>query len=210
MAFATIPELKPLGTKAIEYMTSLGCKIRALNIVYFEGIDTDLKTLNNDRLNEWNDVRAIISNKGDVLMCCQATMEPGGYYTYNRMNPLGVARIAFGQYLDAWQIGLHHSQPALVQCGTIKVYRDNNEDGFRTGDTVDVGDDFSINQHTTGNEGTNNAPDVIGRWSAGCAVGRYSATHYDTFMPIVRSMGLETFDSTFLSGEEFVKFCKQA
>lgn len=208
MAFDPISELKPQGVKALAYMVAKGYKIRALNIVYFEGLNTDLATGNGNKLNQWNDVRSIISNKGDLLLACSATTEPGDYYTYNRMNPKGVARIAFGQYLDAWEIGMHHTQPALVQCGTIRVCRDANEDGLRTGDAIDIGSDFSINQHTTGNEGSSNSPEVIGRWSAGCLVGRYSATHYNTFMPICRSMGLATFDTTVIDGADFQGFCR--
>lgn len=209
MSFAPILELKAQGVKAIKYMASKKYRIRALNIVYFEGLDTDLITVNADRMDEWNDVRAIITNNGDVLMACSATTEPGKYYTYNRMNPKGAARIAFGQYLDAWELGMHHSQQALVQCGTIKVYRDDNEDGSRAGDIVDVGSEFSINQHTTG-DGSGSSSEVVGRWSAGCLVGQYSSTHYGTFMPIVRSMGLKTFDTTVFSGSDFVNYCKTA
>lgn len=206
MAFPILTELNKQGKQTIAYMQSKQYKIRALNIVYFEGLDPDLKTVNNDQANKWNDVRSIITNTGDVLMSCQATTEPGDYYTYNRMNEKGVARIAFGQYLDAWQLGMHRTQSALVQVGSIRVYRDDNEDGFRTGDAVDTGSSFFINQHTTGDEGTNNAPEVIGRFSAGCLVGRYSATHYDKFMPIVKSMGLKTFDTSLIDGSDFVKF----
>lgn len=202
MPFDTIPELKPLGLKAIKYMAAKGYKIRALNIVYFEGIDTDLVTVNRDRLDEWNDVRSVITDDGDVLMACQATTEPGKRYTYNRMNPLGAFRIAFGQYLDCWRIGRHFTQDALVQCGTIQGFRDDNEDGFRTGDTVDTGDYFGVNQHTT-----SNAPDLVGSWSAGCLVGRYPATHA-RFMAICRAMGLDTFDTTVVSGSDFYNFCQ--
>ena len=205
MAFKTIPELKPQGEKILRYMAERGYKTRALNIVYLEGIDTDLVTLNPDRLDVWNDVRAIVSDKGDVLMACQATTEPGRYYTENRMNANGAARIAFGQYLEAWEIGNHFRQSALRQCGTIKVHRDGNEDGKRTGDMVDVGAEFGVNQHTTGDR-SGSGPDLVGRWSAGCLVGRYSSTHYDVFMPICRAMGLRKFDTTIIDGSDFAKF----
>jgi hypothetical protein len=202
MAFETLTELKPQGSKIIDYMKAKGYKIRALNIVYLEGIGTDLVKLNPDRLNEWNDVRCVISDTGDVLMACEATTEPGDYYTFNRMNPKGAARIAFGQYLECWRIGLHFTQDALVQCGTIRVHRDNDENGYRTGDTVDTGDSFYINQHTT-----SNAPNAVGRWSAGCLVGRYPGTHR-LFMAICRAMGLTKFDTTVIDGSDFVGFCR--
>jgi hypothetical protein len=198
MSFPVLPELKPQGDRAIAYMKSQGYKIRALNIIYFEGLDPDLATVNSDRLDYWNDVRSIITDDGDVLMSALATTEPGKHYTYNRMNPKGAFRLAFGQYLDCWQIGKHFAQDALVQCGSIKGYRDDNEDGFRTGDKIDVGDYFGVNQHTT-----SNAPNTIERWSAGCLVGKNSETHR-RFMAICRSMGLKTFDTTLVAGDDFI------
>jgi hypothetical protein len=198
MGFETLPELKLQGQKAIAYMKAMGYKIRALNIIYFEGLNTDLTTVNSDRVDCWNDVRAIISNIGDVFLCCSSTSEPGWHYRLDPMNCNGAAQLAFGQHLDGWRIGKHFSQDALVQCGDLKVYRDKNEDGSRKGDLTYIGDDFGLNQHTT-----SNAPENVGRWSAGCLVGRYPETHYDKFMPICRAMGLETFDSTLIDGSLF-------
>ena len=201
MSFATLPELKRRGKLAIDYMKAHDFKVRALNIIYFEGLSTDLQTVNNDTIDLWNDVRAIVSNTGDVLMSCSATTEPGWYYRNHPLNDGGAAQLAFGQYLDAWQIGDHRGQDALVQCGSLKVFRDKNEDGSRKGDEIDVGCDFGLNQHTT-----NNAPVNVGRWSAGCLVGRYPETHNDKFMPICRAMGLETFDSTLIDGSKFAQW----
>lgn len=200
MTYAPIVELNPAGKKAIKYMKAKGYKIRALNIVYFEGINPDLVTVNKDRTDEWNDVRSIITNAGDVIMAATATTEPGWYYRNNPMNPNGAAQLAFGQYLDAWCIGKHFEQDALVQCGELKVYRDKNKDGSRSGDLLYAGKDFGLNQHTT-----TNAPDSVGRWSAGCLVGKFPETHAK-FMAICRSMGLKTFDSTLIAGDEFAKF----
>jgi hypothetical protein len=198
MSFATLPELKAQGIKAIAYMKAYGFKVRALNIIYLEGINCDLQTVNSDKIDFWNDVRAIVSNTGDVLLCCAATTEPGWYWRKNPMNDGGAAQLAFGQHLDAWQIGDHRGQDALIQCGSLRIFRDKNEDGSRKGDAIDVGCDFGLNQHTT-----SNAPDNVGRWSAGCLVGQYPDTHNDKFMPICRAMGLETFDTTLIDGSVF-------
>lgn len=182
-------------------MKSLGYKIRALNIVYFEGLNAeDMATPNEDRIDSWNDVRSIVGNDGRVYLCATATTEPGWYYRQNRMNPGGAAQVAFDQYLDCWEIGDHHGQDALVQCGCLTIFRDDNEDGSRKGDACLAGVDFGINQHTT-----SNAPDKIGRWSAGCLVGKYPASHAK-FMSICRSMGLETFDSTLIDGSMFSSY----
>lgn len=196
----TIPELKTQGDKALRYMQSKGYKIRAMNIVYFEGIDPDLSTVNSDRIDYWNDVRSIITDDGDVLMAATATTEPGWYYRLNRLNSNGAAQLAFGQYLDAWCIGDHRGQDALVQCDDLKIHRDGNEDGSRAGDTVFTGSEYGLNQHTT-----SNAPDTVGRWSAGCLVGKYPSTHAK-FMQICRSMGLRKFDSTLIDGSAYSKF----
>lgn len=206
MGFPTLPELQPQGKKAIAYMVSKGYKVRALNIVLFEGINTDLKTLNADTIDLFNDVRAIISNHGDVLMSASCTTEPGWYYRLNRMNPAGAAQVAFGQYLDSHCLGMHFKQQALVQCGSLSVYRDDNEDGSRAGDRLYKGAEFAINLHTTGNDADADTPDRVGRWSAGCNVGQYASTHYNTFLPICRAMGLKTFDTTWVDGSDFVKF----
>ncbi len=187
-------------------MRSKGYKVRALNIVYHEGMDTDLIKTNSDSLNRWNDVRSIVTDNGDVLMASLATSEPGDFYTFNRMNPKGAFRIAFGQHLEAWQLGMHFQQKALVQCGTIKGYRDDNEDGSRAGDILYSGADYGVNQHTTANDTRNTSPDLVGRWSAGCLVGAYPSTHYNTFLPICRAMGLARFDTTIIDGTDFAKF----
>jgi hypothetical protein len=188
-----------IGKKIIQYMAAQKYKIRALNIVYIEGVDPDSFALNPDRMDEWNDVRMIIRDDGDMLVCASATTEPGAHYTYNPMNAAGAARIAFGQYLDCWEVGIHGAafpHEALVQIGTIKVHRDLNQDGSRKGDAIDAGSWFGINQHST-----SNAPETIGPWSAGCLVGRYLSTH-KLFMSICKGMGHRTFDTTILDGSE--------
>jgi hypothetical protein len=189
-----------IGNQILKYMAAQKYRIRALNIVYIEGVDPDTFAVNSDRLNDWNDVRMIIrESDGNMLLCASATTEPGSYYTYSPMNPGGAARIAFGQYLDAWQVGIHGAafpHEALIQCGSIKVHRDFNQDGLRVGDAIDVGSDFGVNQHST-----SNAPDSIGPWSAGCLVGRYLSSH-QLFMSTCKGMGHETFDTTVLDGSE--------
>jgi len=192
--------LKPQGDKTIRIMQERGMRIRAINIVYFEGINTDLKTINNDRLDGWNDVRCLITDKGDMLMSAVATTEPGLFYTYNRMNPKGAFRIKLNeQFRDCWRIGRHFTQDALVQIGTITGHRDNNQDGKRTNDLLDTGNYFHVNQHTT-----SNAPNFVGRWSAGCLVGRFPSTHA-RFMTILRGSGNKFFDTVVFDGQELLK-----
>lgn len=186
---------KKYANNILQYMQKQKYVITAYNIVYIEGVEPDTLALNDDTIDKWNDVRAIITDDGEWLLCAVATTEPGSWYTYQPMNPRGAARIAFGQYLDAWEFGLHgrYLQEALVQCANITVYRDKNEDGMRIGDQKDTGM-FGINQHTT-----IDAPSTIGHWSAGCLVGRYPSTHAK-FIQLCRESGRKRFHTTVLDG----------
>lgn len=157
-------------------------KLEELNIVYIEGVDLDGK-LNDDRMNEWNDVRLIyrIQKCGvpEVLGKWKATSEPGIKYTLNPLNSGGCFRIAFGQY-KSWAVGWHKDHEALVQVGEVRGHRDRNQDGFRTGDPIVVGSNFGINQHWG-----YDMPRVDGA-SAGCLVGQTKDGHRE-FMKIVKT-----------------------
>ncbi|MDR7117684.1 peptidoglycan-binding domain-containing protein [Caulobacter sp. BE254] len=159
-----------------------------VNIVYVEGMNPDGQ-VNNNRPNEFNDVRFTIgvTSQGtpQVLGAWDGTTEPGRYWTMNPMNPLGAARIAFGQY-KAWTVGTHHSNSpsaheALVQSAPVTVFRDLNRDFQRQGDRQDVGV-FAINQHW----GYDNPAKDLGNSSAGCLVGRTKTGHRQ-FMARVKS-----------------------
>lgn len=199
------------GKLLIDYMRSLDMRVRAINIVYLEDADADTWEPLPNQPNVFNDVRILIKDTGDILLSCLATTEPGDYYTHNRMNPDGAARIKLDtQFKDAWQIGYHYKQLALVQCDDIIVYRDDNEDYLRVGDDTEDGE-FGVNQHTTGNNANWTPPDKtnIGRWSAGCLVGWHPATHYQKFMPILQGSGMKNFDTVVFDAEKFAEYCKK-
>lgn len=183
------------GKKLIGWLEENKWRILARNLIYVEGMNPD-GTLNNDAHNYFNDLRLIVANTGEIMGCWAATTEPGRYYTDFPMNKGGAARIAFGNYKDAWAIGKHYSQDALVQVGAITVHRDLNKDGFRIGDRLDVGL-FGINQHTT-----SNSPIEVGKWSAGCQVGQSPVGHAK-FMQMCRDMGRKKFDTTIIPGDKF-------
>jgi len=174
--------------RVIKYMITKGYNISqksgTYNIVYVEGVETD-GTENTDELNSFNDLRIVIQINAmgipEITGRWVATTEPGSFYTHNRMNPRGAGRIKFGQY-KAWRVGRHKQQNplALVQAANVTVHRDDNEDGFRTGDALDTGDDFGINQHHADDAPRTN----IGLWGAGCLVGRTRAGH-EEFMDII-------------------------
>lgn len=180
-----------LVDKIVGYMESKDYQIfkspGKKNIVYVEGMNQD-GTLNDDRPNWFNDIRCVfeyIDGKPEIVGLYGATTEPGSYYTYNPMNPKGCARIAFGQYKSAWQVGSHgYSDPheALVQVGNVTVCRDLNQDFSRIGDVTETGDWFGCNQHWAGDA----SEDDIGLWSAGCLVGRSRKSHRK-FMSLVKS-----------------------
>lgn len=98
-----------------------------------------------------------------------ATTDPGTYFLKNPINDLGAALLKGGQYVDAYQIGLHRgSYEALIQVKPVTVFRDYNRDAildFNNG-KEDTGL-FGINIHKSGNVGTTLDVD---RWSAGCQV----------------------------------------
>jgi len=204
-----------LAKRILRYMHSKGYWIARApdmyNIVYVEGVDPDGRP-NPDRFNEWNDRRIVIriapGGQPEMIVNDQATTEPGRFYTMNPLNPMGAARIAFGQY-KAWVDGFHRgNQPSLVQAGRLRLHRDRNKDGKRSaGDPIDIGAAFHINQHSTGRDIT---PAFVDKFSAGCLVGRRYRWHL-SFMQIVRQdfryvMNKSyVFMSTVLNGEELAR-----
>lgn len=177
------------------------------NIVYVEGMNAE-GTSFADPANEWNDRRLVIrirqGGQPEVVHNFDATTEPG-IPEKAKPHPLGIARIAFGQY-KSWAIGLHKGkQVALCQADNLRIHRDKDRNGFRTGDKIFVGKDFGINQHsTTVKTGR------VGDWSAGCLVGREWGEHL-TFLSTVKSDVRYTlnpnyrFISTVIPGDELPK-----
>jgi len=151
------------------------------NIVYVEGMDVD-GTPNQDLPNHFDSVRMLIRVLGgvpEIVGRWEATTEPSKYWTENPMNPLGAARIAFGQY-KAWANGEYHGFPALLQVSDITVYRDKDKIYKRYGPTYTG--DFGIHNH----QGYDYPRNDEGRSSAGCLVGRLNDGHRD-FMRLVQT-----------------------
>lgn len=198
MNMPTKAEQKEIGVKILEYMENEKMVITPLNIVYIEGVDPidDWFRENSDILDYWNDTRNLIADDGTFLMSAIATTEPGRYYTMQPMNPNGAARVAFGQYLDAWEFGTHgvsYPHESLMQIRKVKFHRDLNQDGMRTGDRI-YEDVIGMNQHTT-----SNAPRSIELWGAGCLVGRYPSTHQE-FIRQLKKTRKKTFHTAILNG----------
>lgn len=176
-----------LAGRIVKAMRARGFRFDALpgqvNTVYVEGMSPE-GIKNDNKKNQFNDARFVLTfedGKPVIKGAWQATTEPGTYWTEHRMNPLGAARIKFGQY-TAWQLGTHHGHEALVQTGgAVTVCRDDNEDSLRDGDREDTGY-FGINQHW----GYDLPKDELGTSSAGCLVGRMKLGHQE-FMALCKS-----------------------
>jgi len=186
------PEINPntFVGRILKYMQAQDYRIdvgkNLYNIVYVEGANAD-GSLNDDEPNEFNDRRLVIEivhGVPKIVGNWQATTEPGIKFTRHPQNPLGAARIQFGQY-RSWEIGIHKSgtpqaHEALVQVADVTVCRDLNKDYKRTGDKLDTGM-FGINQHW----GFDFPSDDIRGASAGCLVGRSTDAHRD-FMTLIK------------------------
>lgn len=125
------------------------------------------------------------------------TTEPGVHWLQNLMNPKGAAVMAPGQYEDVYAIGLHKGSEALVQIGTLKVFRDNDKDNIaeEIGTAVEAGPECRIDIHGASK---NIVSVVIGKWSAGCQV---INNKFSTFMDLCKRSLLKKFTYTLL--EEF-------
>jgi peptidoglycan hydrolase-like protein with peptidoglycan-binding domain len=189
-----LPDIRPVGKwidRVLSYMHAKNyfvcrhpdCK----NIIYVEGLDQD-GTLNAQTPNVFEDLRIVFSIGRDGAPVVQdwiSTTEPGKTFTMNPMNPLGAARIAFGQF-KSWAVGIHKGasgfdpHEALVQVAPIDIYRDAKKDFKREG-PVSSGV-FGINQHW----GFDAPKDNVGNTSAGCLVGETRDGHR-AFMALVKS-----------------------
>jgi len=202
-SFGSLDLGNDLASRIIKYMKTKGYQVftnpREYNIVYVEGMNPN-GTLNDDRPNEFNDLRMVIefkNGKPEIVGSWEATTEPGDKYTYSPQNPNGAARIKFGQY-QAWIKAWHpmpkssKSHEALFQTQPIEVYRDSNKDFRRDGDRIQKGI-FGINQHW----GYDLPKNAISGASAGCLVGRTKQGHKE-FMAIIKQ------DKRYLSDPNYV------
>lgn len=99
------------------------------------------------------------------------------------MNVHGTAIMKPGQYLSAYQIGMHAGYQALVNTGKIPVsfYRDNNKDGILNIKNMPVETSYAgLNIHRAS---ANNISTTVDRWSAGCQVFQ-SPAHFSFFMKL--------------------------
>jgi hypothetical protein len=183
------------GQRIIKVMKDNGYRVLARNVVYIGSCDSN-GDLYPQAPDEWNDIRLIVSDKGEVIFKQAATIRPGQYYMDNPMNADGCALVAYGQHRDGWTFGTHgHSFPhdALVQCNDIRVHRVNDGSFSRASEPRWVGAECGINNHSTypGYDGG------VGNWSAGCLVGLDFEGH-ERFIQLLSDSGRVMFDVTLL------------
>lgn len=110
----------------------------------------------------------------------KATTDPGTYWLKNPMNPQGTLILAQGQFVDAYQIGLHQGKyPALIQRKPVSVMRDYDRDAyldFFNGKKEEGF--FGVNIHRALVSGKTK---YIEKFSAGCQVFE-DANDYEKFL----------------------------
>lgn len=99
----------------------------------------------------------------------KTTTDPGTFWLRQPMQPQGTAILQEGQYIDAYQMGLHRGKYlAVVQKKAVTIIRDYNRDAvldFKNG-TITKGL-YGINIHRANRTGTTKSVD---KNSAGCQV----------------------------------------
>jgi len=136
-------------------------RYRELNLIGFRNT--------NGIFNKWDDFLGAFwfEGKTSYFKIFPGTTIPGRYYLIDRLvNPNGCAVVLPGQYLEAYELGLHKGvQEAFVQRGKIRYFRDNNKNSIieQTGEVTEgiVG----LNIHTT-----RGIFPFVNKHSAGCQV----------------------------------------
>jgi len=111
------------------------------------------------------------------------TTDPGLYWLNHPLSKLGAAVLKPGQYVNAYQLGLHQGKkehPALIQTGGyVTVYRDFDRDNIAEETNVQETGHFGINIHRASATG---ATTRIGKFSAGCTVFSKKTDHDEVLM----------------------------
>jgi hypothetical protein len=106
--------------------------------------------------------------KGPIMYEFTGTTNPGTHWLKNLLNPKGTAVLKPGQYVDAYQLGLHQGKyEALVQRKPVTVYRDGDKDDLAEEQGKEDTGLFGINIHRANPSAISN---FIDKWSAGCQV----------------------------------------
>ncbi|NIB44776.1 hypothetical protein HBA55_34670 [Pseudomaricurvus alkylphenolicus] len=152
-----------------------------LNLVGIRGADK-----HSNQFNDWLTV-SFRSGGQRMMFAFLCTTDPGLYWRAHPANVLGTAIVRPGQYPGLWRLGKHQGRyPALVQCGLITVYRDNDRDSQLDSEVKETGL-FGINCHRATPVGEST---MVDRWSAGCQV-LASAADFDILMALCRKAAVK-------------------
>lgn len=153
-----------------------------LNIV---GLRSD--STNSNRFDDEIHVFYKNNNGGWAYHVFPATTDPGTFWLNNPEYPGGTAILAQGQYVNAYQLGLHRGKyRALVQRSVVNVIRDYDRDAildFQNG-ARHTGI-FGINIHRADSSGSTK---YINKYSAGCQVFQ-NAFDFDQFIGLCENHG---------------------
>ena len=157
--------IKPTLEEISSALTRLGHKVFVngelnLNLV---GIRKDYAASN-----RFDDTFCVFAKEGGdwFIKHWPCTTDPGWYYLDNPAVK-GTAILKEGQYLGAYEIGLHKGMSqALTQKKPVTVWRDTNKDRQLDKMTTDTGL-FGINIHRAN---INQTSVNVDKWSAGCTV----------------------------------------
>lgn len=203
-----------VGRRIIATMQAKGYVIDpVLNIVGVSGMNLD-GTTNDNRLGPWNDLIVVAKPNGDVMHIARGTTEPDPHFVQKTINRLGAAFLAFGQYRDAYQIGIHsglsgssNAHEALIQVAPIMVNRDSNGNGIRDAKDLVLSQgprEAGLNWHRASPDGPLPA---ISRYSAGCVVTN-DPREFRHFLQVIKSHPgyqqnrLYRYTVTLLNGQE--------
>ena len=135
-----------------------------LNIVGIRSPETTSTYFDDKIAFFWYDNKGVLIGK-----ICPGTTDPSVYFLRdNPMNPSGTAILKSGQYVDAYQIGLHKGKyQALVQKKPVTVIRDNDRNDLLNFFAETSSGMYGINIHKSSNKSNEL---IIGEDSAGCQV----------------------------------------
>ena len=149
---------------------------------------------NTQATNTFDDIVGILrmnhGNQWEALLC-DATTDPGLYYLEHPMNVKGTAILMPGQYVGSHKTGLHKGDEALIQCGTLRIWRDRNKDDIYDYTNPQDSNRDGIDIHHAGANST-----IVGNWSAACQV-IARRTEFDDFMLQIAEHLSEGFEDLF-------------
>lgn len=146
--------------------------------------------------NKFDDLIGFVDK--DTITWSTGTTNPGTKPLLAPSNPLGVALVVPGQYIDTWELGKHKGKyDAWKQIKPVKFWRDNDKDKIAESQGKIYEGIIGINWHRA-NE--NAQSENVENWSEGCFV-QNNPDQYDTFIKASSESGLIKFTGTLL--EEF-------